>query len=216
MWTAKIRLKHDCIIGNRCKKFKIILQSYDLTEEKKGKRVLTSSLHQMVGERNDIEIFIADLKKDKRTEYSEVNGNTLFLVESAAKKPVSQFKRKMFFVKPVIIDTKGIEHWEIASYKKEGLIEFIKKVKPICENFNLEYIKNTKLSNLYFPKVLPMLTEKQKRALELAVQNKYYESPKKIGLRELAKLMKISLATYQKHLQRAESKVMPDILAYLK
>jgi len=27
MWVAKINLKHDCILGNRCEKFKVKLQS---------------------------------------------------------------------------------------------------------------------------------------------------------------------------------------------
>lgn len=179
MWVTKIRLKHDCIIGDRCEKFNVVLQSYDLNKENKNNKVLTSSLHQIIGNKEDIENFISDLKKDKRTEYLEVNENTLFLVESAQNKPVSQFTKKMFFVKPVIIDNKGYEIWEIASHKKEELMQFISKVRPICKEFALLSLKNTKLKDIYFPKVLPELTQKQKRALGLAIKNGYYESPKK-------------------------------------
>ena len=170
----------------------------------------------MIGNWKNIKRFISDLKKDKRTKYLEVNENTLFLLDSAKNKPVSQFTRRMFFVKPVVIDTRGYEHWEIASHQKEKLTKFINKVMPICEEFELLSIRNTKLNKIYFPKVLPKLTDLQRKALELAIQNGYYEIPKKTGLRKLAKLMKVSLATYQGHLQRAEFKVMPDILAYLK
>lgn len=216
MWIARIKLKHDCIIGNRCEKFRVILQSYDLNEEKKSGKVLTLSLHQIVGDKNSINKFVKDLKKDKRTKFLEVNENTLFLVESSKNKPVSQFTKRMFFVKPVVIDMNGYENWEIASYKKEELNRFIEKVGPLCEEFELLSIKETKLNKIYFPKVLPQLTDFQKEALEIAIQNGYYQIPKKISLRKLAKLMNISLATYQKHLQKAESKVMPDILSYLK
>lgn len=216
MWVAKIRLKHDCIIGNRCKKFGILLQSYDLNEESKGKTTTTSSLHQMIGEKEKIHAFIYDLKKDKRTEYLEVNENTLFLIESARNKPVSSFTKQMFFVKPVVIDIDGFEHWEIGSHKKEELMKFIAKVKPSSSFFTLLSIKNTKLKDVYFPKVLPALTDLQKKAFELAIQQGYYAVPKKTNLRALAKLMRISLATYQKHLQKAEAKVLPDILSYLK
>ncbi len=215
MWLAKIKLKHDCIIGNRCEQFKIILQSYDLNEENKGNKIFTSSIHQIIGDKKNIEKFIQDLKKDKRTNYLEVNENTLFLIETSKNKPVSHFTKKMFFVKPVIIDAKGFEHWEIASHKKEELMNFINNVKPICSLFELLSINNTALKNIYFPKVLPKLTDLQKKALELAIKNEYYTAPKKTNLRALAKMMKISLATYQKHLQVAESKIMPDILSYL-
>ena len=122
----------------------------------------------------------------------------------------------MFFVKPVIIDTQGYEHWEIASHRKEELMNFIKKVKPLADEFELLSMKNTALQNIYFPKVMPQLTALQKLALELAIKEGYYEAPKKTSLRTLAKLMGISLATYQKHLQKAESKVIPDILSFLK
>ena len=217
MWVAKIKLKHDCIIGNRCESFKITLQSLDLAEKKQGNKIHTSSIHQLIGNEKNIKKFVNDLKKDKRAVHVELNGNTLFLVETAKRKPVSQFIRKNIFVtKPVVIDTRGIEHWEIASHKKEELMNFIKNVKHLIEEFELLSIKNTSLQNIYFPKVMPKLTDLQKQALELAVKEGYYETPKKTNLRALAKLSKVSLATYQKHLQKAESKVIPDLLSFLK
>ena len=216
MWIANIKLKHNCIIGNRCEKFGIIMQSLDLKEEKSKGKVLTSSIHQLIGNDENIKNFLNDIKKDNRTEYLEINGNTLFLVESAKNKPVSEFSRKMFSVKPILIDNKGYEYWEIASYKKEELINFIKKIKPFCDSFDLLSIKNTPLKNIYFPKLMPKLTDLQKKALELAIKEGYYEAPKRTSLRKLAVLMKISLATFQKHLQKAESKVIPDTLSFLK
>jgi len=192
------------------------MQSLDLKEEKSKGKVLTSSIHQLIGNDENIKNFLNDLKKDNRTEYLEINGNTLFLVESAKNKPVSEFSRKMFSVKPILIDNKGYEYWEIASYKKEELINFIKKIKPFCDSFDLLSIKNTPLKNIYFPKLMPKLTDLQKKALELAIKEGYYEAPKRTSLRKLAVLMKISLATFQKHLQKAESKVIPDTLSFLK
>ncbi len=216
MWVAKIILKHDCIIGNRCKKFNIMMQSLDLNEEMKNNQIWTSSIHQLIGEEKQIKKFVEDLKKDKKTKYVELNKNTLFLIESAKDKPVSQFSKKLFFIKPAIIDTKGYEHYEIASHKKEELMKFIKKVEPVVEELELINIKETKLQNIYFPKVMPQLTDLQKRALELAIKHGYYKIPKQTSLRELAKLTKVSLATYQAHLQKAESKVIPDTISFLK
>ena len=59
--------------------------------------------------------------------------------------------------------------------------------------------------------MLPDLTKKQKQALELAINNGYYDYPKKITMEKLAKLMKISYSTYQQHLKTSESKIMPSI-----
>ncbi len=216
MWVAKIILKHDCIIGNRCRDFNIMIQSLNLNEKEKKGNVLTSSIHQLIGDKKDIKKFVNDLKKDKRVEYVEFNGETLFLIETSKKKPVSQFIGKMFFVKPVIIDTQGYEHWEIASYKREEITKFIDKVEILVDELELLSLKKTPLQSIYFPKVMPQLTALQKNALELAIKNGYYKAPKKTNLRNLAKVMGISLATYQKHLQKAESKVIPDVLSYVK
>ena len=95
-------------------------------------------------------------------------------------------------------------------------MNFIKKVKPLVDEFELLGLKNTPLQNVYFPKIMPKLTVLQKKALELAIKEGYYETPKKTNLRTLAKLSKVSLATYQKHLQKAESKIIPDVLSFLK
>ena len=173
-------------------------------------------MHQLIGPSVNIRRFISALKKDKRVIHIEVNGNMMFMQETAKKQLIEYFSKEIFFVKPCVMDQKGVEHWELACPKKEVLMDFIGKIKPLCNAFTLLALKNTKLKDVYFPKVLPKLTDLQKRALELAVAEGYYEIPKKTSLRKLAKLSKVALATYQKHLQKAESKVMPDILSHLK
>ncbi len=56
---------------------------------------------------------------------------------------------------------------------------------------------------------MPNLSKQQQKALELAIENKYYGYPRKITLKKLATLMNISESTYQFHLAKAESKVIP-------
>jgi len=58
---------------------------------------------------------------------------------------------------------------------------------------------------------MPPLTEKQKRAFELAIEQGYYDIPKRTDLKKLSKLMKVSLATFQEHLKRAEAKIIPKL-----
>ena len=118
----------------------------------------------------------------------------------------------MFFTKPVYVDKKGYEYWEIASYDRNVLNQFLKDLeKQNYEHVEILQFKNIKLNNIYFPAIAPDLTEKQKRAFELAVQEGYYDIPKRIDLKQLAKIMKISLATYQEHLKRAEAKIVPKL-----
>ena len=63
---------------------------------------------------------------------------------------------------------------------------------------------------------MPFLSKNQRKALELAFANGYYDYPRKIELKDLAKQMNLSLSTYREHLRRAEKKVMPDLIRNVK
>lgn len=216
MWIAKFSFVHDCILGNRCKKFNISMQSIYLNHEIKNKAVYVYSFHQLNGEEESIKKFFNSLKKDKKTIKVELNNNALFLVEKSKETPSEFYDPEMFLVKPVIIDEKGWEHWEIASFDRDLINGFITKTEKYVSEFKLYSIKKEKLSDIYFPKIMPKLTDLQKKALELAIKNGYYEVPKKTSLRSLAQLFGVSLATYQKHLQVAERKIIPDSISHLK
>jgi predicted DNA binding protein len=43
----------------------------------------------------------------------------------------------------------------------------------------------------------------------LAIKNGYYSSPRKINVKELAKISKLSFSTFQVHLRKAEEKLIP-------
>lgn len=216
MWIVKFAIKHDCILGNRCEKFKVALQSVNFSVFKEKGRTVTSSMHYMSGDPKNIEQFVNDLNNDKNVIKLERKKNIFLLLEKAEEKAVQFHTPKIIFIKPVLVDTKGFETWEVGSWEKEEVSKFINKTKKHIRDFKLIRFTNMKMDDVFFPKLMPDLTEKQKRALELAIENRYYDSPRKIGLRELAKLMGVSLATYQQHLIVAEGKLIPNMLAYSK
>ena len=57
-----------------------------------------------------------------------------------------------------------------------------------------------------------MYTEKQKKAYELAVQNGYYEYPKKIELKEQMKILKNHKEDFQTNFRRDNGKTIIDFL----
>lgn len=214
MWIARINLKHDCILGNRCEKFNVILQSVAFSTYKEKGTIISSSMHHLVGNERNIDLFVKDLKKDKKVISLERKGNMFLLLEKADKKAVSHHTPKIIFIKPTLIDIKGYEYWEIGSWEKEEVSRFIANVEKEISNFKLLKFSNVKMDDIFFPKFMPDLTAKQKQAVELAISKGYYKNPRKIDLRKLAKLMKLSLSTYQQHLRTAEEKLLPNALRY--
>ena len=220
MWICKLKWKHDCIIGKRCEKFKVKVVGYpiDMYEEKVNGKKKQYYMHfqRIYGDETRKKQFFNDLKKDKLLKYLEIEGNMFFFAYEVELYgvPTSYYTKTTFFMKPVIVDEQGYEHWEIASWRKENLMEFIKetkeKVKDL-EDFKILKIERTKLSEIYFPQLLPELSEGQRRALEIASEEGYFNYPRKIELRKLAKIMGISLSTYREHLRRAEAKILPGV-----
>lgn len=213
MWLLKLKIKHDCTIGNRCEKFKVNSYSIPLSNWKENNYFYTSERHTLEGNQENIKEFFIDIKKDKRVKNLEISGNTLFFIgKSKERIPSNFYNQKMFFPRPVFVDKEGYEYWEVASYNRNVLSGFLKILqKQDYEHLEILQFKNIKLNNIYFPAIAPNLTEKQKNVFQLAVENGYYDIPKRTDLKKLAAIAKISLATYQEHLKRAEAKIIPKL-----
>ena len=215
MWVAKIKLQHDCIIGNRCKKYKCTSVGYPLDYYTENNNQYYLHFEKLIGDPKNIKKFITDLKKDKSVENFETQNNILFFTYKTKVKgsmPTQQFK-KITFLKPVRVDTQGVEHWEIGAWKKEELMQYLKELQTTTKNlqqFQLQKITRTKFNDIHFPHILPIMTETQQRSLQLAQQHGYYEFPRKIELAQLAKLMNISTSTYHEHLRKAERAILKD------
>jgi len=74
-------------------------------------------------------------------------------------------------------------------------------------------IKWRDIQDFFMVNVMPKITEKQRRAIDLAIKKGYYEYPRKTTLKSLAKTMNISYSTFQAHLRKAEQKLLPGLAA---
>jgi predicted DNA binding protein len=216
MWTAKLVWKHDCIIGKRCEKFNVEAVGFPIGFYIEKNNIYYSHVQTIKGKKENVDEFIKDLKKDKRINEFENTENILFFsyfISSNTKIPTAHHNQKIFFFKPVYVDNKGYEHWEISSWNKKHINEFIKNTKKEADEFRIISIEKTNLDEIYFPRFIPQLTESQKRAIELAVKNGYYDFPRNIDLKSLSEKMDISLSTYREHLRIAEKKTIPEFIS---
>lgn len=208
-----MQIKHKCLLGDRCEKFKVTLQSVAFSAFKERGKTVTSSMHYMSGDAKNIDDFIADLENDKNVISLERKGNMFFLLENADVKAVAFHTPKIIFIKPTMVESNGRELWEVGTWEREEMVRFIENVKSKIEDIKLLKFHKIAIDNVFFPKLMPDLTERQKRAIELAIEHGYYKTPRKTDLRKLAKLMGVSLSTYEQHLRAAEEKLIPSVLA---
>ncbi|MCK4730187.1 MAG: helix-turn-helix domain-containing protein [Candidatus Aenigmarchaeota archaeon] len=209
MWILRLKIKHDCIIAKRCKKFKVLCYSTLLGRFREGDIEYVSGMHYLVGETQNIKKFVEDLRKDKRVKKLEVKDNVFSLLEISKNIPSNYYNSRSFFVKPVISDIDGYEYWEIGAWEKSTLTKFAVNIKENFAEVKILQFRKSKLTEINFPIVMPMLTVQQRKAIDLAITGGYYKYPKKVSLEKLAKAMKVSLSTYQEHLRKAENKLIP-------
>lgn len=217
MWILKFKSREEWNIYNqRTLKFNVKLQFYSRNYYIQGKKAYFINSGIIIGKEKNKEGFFSDLKKDKKIKDIEINHD--FFISNYFEKLDSKrvealktvYNQKIIFLKPVIINEQGWEEWEIASFNREDLTKIIKIAEKFGKDkFKLMFLKEQKINDLMIYSILPDLTGQQKTAFNLAIESGYYGYPKKIRLVDLAKIMKISLSTFQFHLAKAEAKLMP-------
>jgi len=124
-------------------------------------------------------------------------------------------RKTMFFTTPFISKYNCFRMGDVvAKNGYEGLVIGAPKKSDI--NALISSLKSHgKITNKYIIKTaakIVKLTKKQRKALELAYYNKYYDIPRGIDLGKLASKMSINKSTFREHLKRAEIKIIKDYL----
>ncbi len=209
MWVSEFQFDgSNAPIGSIAKKFNISISTYpvSLTEEKN--RLLIYFACNIYGSEESKKLMFEYAKKNSRIHFIEQNDDFLIILfeEPKSTKPLYQYN--IIHTKPIFISSEGKEIWSVASKNKENLMNFYKVLKKL-RNAKMLFIKNKKVNNISIAQIHPELTSKQKQAINLAIEEGYYSIPRKIDVKDLAKKSNLAFSTYQTHLRKAESKLIP-------
>ena len=209
MWVAKFKIDGSKgLIGSRTKKYNISLSGYPVSTYIKNNWVYVNIAGLIFGEEKNKKAFLEDFKKSKRVLKIEQKGDFLIgkIKEPGWAKQV--YHSSFIHLEPILIKPDGFELFTIGSWERKELTKLVKIMKK-THNAKLLKIYEENITNISIMSIQPKLTDKQKKAIDLAIKNGYYECPRNIELEKLAKLMKISYSTYQVHLRKAEKKLLP-------
>ena len=211
MWVLKLKLEAKTqLLGSLAVKHQVSMTGYPLSYYKDKKHLYLISAGFMFGQGKNKKALVKDIKKNKNIIKFEKSGDFIINISKQPLFTEPVYNPEIFRPNPVIINKTGYHIWDLASFNRKAL----EKVLDFTEkNLGAKIIKfrQEPISNISFSKLLPELTENQKKAMELAINKGYYNYPKKIKMESLAKEMKISYSTYQAHLKKAESKIIPHI-----
>lgn len=207
MWVLKFQFNgEDIFFGSLAKKFGVEIIGYPISSYNQKNKLYLNLVGTIKGSEKEESKIIKFLKKSKYFTKFESN-KTFFNLLINEDKKFSYFYSPFFvYLSPVKIDLNGRYSYHLGSWNKEELSKLLEKVEKYS-NFKLLKFKKERIETVSILGVEPNLTKKQKDAYEVAVKNGYYEYPKKIELRELAKISGISYSTFQQHLKYAEKKI---------
>lgn len=88
--------------------------------------------------------------------------------------------------------------WTLIFAGKEALRELLKKL----QKYEVKVLKITKVEDR------EMLTSRQEEIIRIAFEKGYFDYPKKISIRELAKIFNVSISTLSEMLRAGQKKIM--------
>lgn len=208
MWTAKLKLSDkQGVVGSRTIKYNVSLNCYLVSVKNNRKDLLIDIVGILFGNEDNKKRFISDLKKAKEVINLESNGDLIIAQMKDPKKFEPVYNRSIIQTDPVIIDDKGDNYYSVGSWNRNELNRF---TNFVCDELSGELLnlKKTKLSNFSILSLIPNLTLKQNLAFELALKKGYYNYPRKINVKDLAKISDISFSAFHAHLRKAEKKLI--------
>lgn len=114
----------------------------------------------------------------------------------------------------------GWEYYRVVSFSEKDARNVFDTLGRYC---NLEVISRRELKSgavrgamlVSTTSLFGGLTRKQVQALVFALENGYYQVPKKVTTEEMASKLRLPRTTYEEHLRKAEGKVLRSIAPYI-
>ena len=209
MWVGKFKIRHDDWILKSTLKYNITVRGVPVNSFEKGGKKYHTAFIFVQGKEENRKKFIESLKNNRKVKEFHVKANQVLVLVEGEDAISHYYLHSFFLIQPVLLK-EGYEWWEVGSWDRKSLMEFYGKIKKIAE---VELLKLKKeMPSVFVQYAVPKLTEKQRKAIELAEEMGYYSYPRKISVEEIAQKAGIPRTTFQEHLRKAESKLMNFVL----
>jgi len=198
-------------LGSLAVKHGISFAGYVLSTYKDEKYLYMNSCGFVFGDDKNKQAFFRDVKKQEWVINYELADDFAVGLIREPLYAENFWNPKVIQLGPMIVNHKEKKHlWHFGSFDRKALENVLKFAEKHLGAELLSF-REEKISNISFTRALPDLSKNQKKAMGLAINQGYYSYPKKCKMEDLAKKMGISYSTFQAHLKKAESKIMPEV-----
>jgi predicted DNA binding protein len=223
LFEVRFRLEHDCPYTRFTKANPDVEVQHWCSRE----RDVLEFSHPGLG-RSDMDIRLGRLEKDLRSRYVRrisVNENRSLVVQkhsyTSMKQNVNAIieEHNCMEVQPTVYKD-GYEWYRVLAFDHSDLTRLFGALSKWAE---IEVMSKERLSErsardtttVSMRNLLGGLTEKQLRALLVALSTGYYDTPRKTRTLDISRMMNTPRTTYETHLRKAEGKVLRALLPYI-
>jgi predicted DNA binding protein len=129
---------------------------------------------------------------------------------------IERFEEYNCLYQPPTVHRHGWEHYSVIAFDEEQIRALY---NDLAADRDIEVLSKTGLEQTQIPESLlaPMdqlfhgLTDRQLVAIRLALDNGYYEQPRKASIAELARQTSVARSTFEEHLRKAENKLLGNV-----
>lgn len=128
---------------------------------------------------------------------------------------IQRFEAYNCLYQPPTVYRQGWEHYTVVAFTERDVRALL---SDLDADRDIEVLSKTALDERHIPHsmLIPVdqffsdVTPRQLAALELALDNGYYEQPRQCSVAELAERTNVSRSTYEEHLRKAENKLLTN------
>ena len=188
-------------------KYNIKAYGYPLNTFKENNKFYVNLAAEVVGSDKNKKQFFKELKKAQQTKHLEVNGDFVIACFEQPKEVEVLYSSGFIYLGPQEFTPDFYQTYYLGSWNRKKLSAVINMMLKGAK-VKIQQFKKEKIRDISVTSIAPNLTEKQKKAFDIAYKKGYYNFPRDSELASLSKQMKISLSTYQAHLRKAERKIV--------
>ncbi|MFC7131453.1 helix-turn-helix domain-containing protein [Haloferax chudinovii] len=134
---------------------------------------------------------------------------------------IERFEAHNCLYQPPTIHRQGWEHYSVIAFDESDIRELLRELEA---DRDIDVLSKTAITAQRIPhsmlapvdQLFEDVTERQMAALRLALENGYYEQPRKTSLRKLADQTTVARSTYEEHLRKAENKILTSAGQFLR
>jgi predicted DNA binding protein len=224
LYETTFRLQHDCPFNDLSKHHPELVMSSWCNSELDVLEISSNDPAVFDDIRKDLKA-VEKALKTKIMRKSNSNQNLQIVVQHCGcanvPGPVSPVfeKNNCLELQPCVYKG-GWEYYRVISFSERDMRKAFATIEPYCK---VEIISRRAIPSGAVKETMLVstsalfggLTRKQVHALVFALENGYYQVPKKVTTEEMASMLRLPRTTYEEHLRKAEGKVLRSMAPYI-